>query len=69
MALRDYTPSASTWLFALGVFVFSYGSAAMQYSRSNYRYNATVHPVFHPWAIAVGMLLIWLSVRKIRKTR
>jgi hypothetical protein len=51
VSLKSYLPARWTWLFALGTFVFMYGSAAMQYSRWNHRYNATVHPVFHIWAI------------------
>ena len=64
MSLKRYLPDRWTWLFALGTFVFMYGSAAMQYSRWNHRYNATVHPVFHTWAILLGVALIWISVRK-----
>jgi len=64
MSIQSYLPDHSTWLFVLGITALSYGSAAMQYSRWNHRYNAHVHPVFHLWAIAVGVVLIWLSVRK-----
>jgi hypothetical protein len=41
----------------------SYGTAAFQYSRSNHSENAHVHPVFHPWAIIVGVLLTVASYR------
>lgn len=48
-------------MFMIGVCVLSYGTAAMQYSRWNHAENAHVHPVFHPWAIIVGIALIVLS--------
>jgi hypothetical protein len=38
--------------------LFSYGSAAFMYSRSNHEYNRHVHPVFHPWAIILGCGLL-----------
>jgi hypothetical protein len=63
MSLKSYLADRWTLMFALGMFVFMYGSAAMQYSRWNHRYNATVHPVFHIWAILLGVTLIWISVR------
>ena len=61
--------SRSTWVFVVGVLVLSYGSAAMQYSRWNHAENARVHPVFHPWAIAVGIALIVLSYKLPRSGR
>jgi uncharacterized membrane protein HdeD (DUF308 family) len=54
----------STWAFVIGVFVLAYGTAAMQYSRWNHAENAHVHPVFHPWAIVLGVALIVLSLTK-----
>ncbi|HWG19596.1 MAG TPA: hypothetical protein VG225_03635 [Terracidiphilus sp.] len=54
----------STWLFVGGVVALSYGTAAVQYSRWNHAENAHVHPVFHPWAILLGVALIVLSYRK-----
>ncbi len=47
----------------IGVVVLSYGTAAMQYSRWNHAEDARVHPVFHPWAIIVGIGLIGLSYK------
>ena len=61
--------SWSTIVFVGGVLMVSYGLAAMQYSRWDHRHNATVHPVFHPWAIAIGIILIYMSIRKSRKER
>jgi hypothetical protein len=69
VSLKSYLPDRWTRLFALGTFVFMYGSAAMQYSRWNHRYNATVHPVFHIWAILLGIVLTWISVRKGKQTK
>jgi hypothetical protein len=54
----------STWLFAGGVVVLAYGTAAMQYSRWNHAENAHVHPVFHLWAIILGVAMIVFSYRK-----
>lgn len=54
----------STWLFAGGVVVLAYGTAAMQYSRWNHAENARVHPVFHLGAIILGIAMIALSYRK-----
>ena len=59
----------STWAFVIGVFVLAYGTAAMQYSRWNHAENAHVHPVFHPWAIVLGVALIVLSLTKWRKNK
>ena len=64
MGMPSYLPDRSTWLFVLGIAALSYGSAATQYSRWDHRYNAHVHPVFHPWAIVLGVILVWPSVRK-----
>ena len=58
--------SGSTMLFVLGIFVTSYGIAAMQYSRWDHTYNSHVHPVFHPWAIIVGLVLISISIFRFR---
>ena len=41
-----------------------YGSSAMQYSRWNHAYNATVRPLFYPWAVVIGIIMIILAVRK-----
>jgi hypothetical protein len=58
-----FSLSKSTWLSVIGVIVLSYGIAAMQYSRWNHAENARVHPVFHPWAIIVGLATIVLSFK------
>jgi hypothetical protein len=50
-------------MFVAGVFIAAYGSSAMQYSRWDHAYNATVHPVFHPWAVIVGVLMIIFALR------
>ena len=55
--------SLDRWMFLIGIFVLSYGTAALQYSRWNHAENARVHPVFHPWAIVVGIALIVLSYK------
>jgi uncharacterized membrane protein HdeD (DUF308 family) len=81
-AKRNRTPSAlprfsfssfgldkSTWAFVVGMFLLAYGTAAMQYSRWNHRENALVHPVFHPWAIVLGLALIVLSYTKWRQKK
>jgi hypothetical protein len=65
--LRSYLPDSSTALFVIGIVVLSYGTAAMQYSRWNHAENVHVHPVFHPWAIVVGLVLLGVSLRKMRK--
>jgi hypothetical protein len=63
----SYLPDGSTVLFVIGVFVLSYGTAAMQYSRWNHTENAHVHPVFHPWAIVLGVVLLGVSLKKKRR--
>jgi hypothetical protein len=37
----------------------SYGDGAILYSRWNHAADAHVVPVFHPWAVVLGMLLIF----------
>ncbi len=69
-SMRSYSLDRSTpWLFVIGIFVLSYGTAAMQYSRWNHAENAHVHPVFHPWAIVVGIALIVLSYKMLKRDR
>jgi hypothetical protein len=68
-SLSWFALSRSTWTFVVGVLVLSYGSAGMQYSRWDHVENGHVHPVFHPWAIAVGIALIVLSFRLPRPDR
>ncbi len=64
MGLGSYLPDRKTWLFVLGIAFLSYGSAAFQYSRWDHRSNANVHPVFHAWAVIVGIFLVWYSLPK-----
>ena len=59
--------TGSTALFVLGVLLISYGTAAMQYSRWDHAYNRTVQPVFHPWAILLGIAFIVMSYLKPKK--
>jgi hypothetical protein len=53
----------STGVFVAGILMLAYGTAAFQYSRWNHSENAKVHPVFHLWAIIVGVALIVISYR------
>jgi hypothetical protein len=62
-SMGSFSLDSSTWMFVIGVLVLSYGSAAMQYSRWNHTENAGVHPVFHPWAIVLGIAVIVLSYK------
>jgi hypothetical protein len=66
LSLRSFSLSRSTWVFVLGVLTLTYGAAGMQYSRWNHAENARVLPVFHPWAIVVGIVVIVLSYRMSR---
>jgi len=43
--------------------MLAYGTAAFQYSRWNHAENAKAHPVFHLWAIMVGVGLIVISYK------
>jgi len=62
-SIKSFSLGRSTWMFVIGIVVLSYGTAAMQYSRWNHAEDARVHPVFHPWAIIVGIGLIVLSYK------
>ena len=62
-SMKSFSLDRSTWIFVIGIFVLSYGTAAMQYSRWNHAENARVHPVFHPWALVAGIALIVLSYK------
>jgi tryptophan-rich sensory protein len=64
MSISRYLPYGSTWAFVLGVISLGYGSSAFMYKRWDHEYNKHVQPAFHPWAIALGVLLIWIAVRK-----
>jgi len=68
LPLWSYLPDGSTWLFVAGVFLLAYGTTAMQFSRWNHTANALVHPVFHPWAILIGVGVICLAIKRIRRT-
>jgi uncharacterized membrane protein HdeD (DUF308 family) len=56
--------SQSTMLFVVGIAIIAYGTAAFQYTRWNRDYNRAIHPSFHPWAIVVGVILVYFSSRK-----
>jgi hypothetical protein len=58
-----YGLSRSTLIFVAGVVIFCYGTSAILYSRWDHAYNRTVQPVFHPWAILVGLIMIILALR------
>jgi hypothetical protein len=62
-SMKSFSLDRSAWIFVIGIFVLSYGTAAMQYSRWNHAENARIHPVFHPWAIVAGIALIVLSYK------
>jgi hypothetical protein len=62
-SLWSYLLDSSTALFVIGIVVLSYGTAAVLYSRWNHAENVHVHPVFHPWAIVVGLVLLGVSLR------
>jgi hypothetical protein len=64
----SYLPDGPTWLFVVGVLLLAYGIAAMQYSRWNHAANRLVRPVFHPWAVVLGVGVIWLAIMKTRRT-
>ncbi|MGA7316249.1 MAG: hypothetical protein WBX22_20020 [Silvibacterium sp.] len=64
LSLWSHLPDGSTALFAIDIVVLGYGTTAMQYSRWNHAENAHVHPVFHPWAIVLGLVLLGASLRK-----
>jgi hypothetical protein len=61
---RGYLPDRWTLMFVGGIFIAAYGLSVMQYRVWDYAYNATAHPVFHPWAVIAGLLMIVLSLRK-----
>jgi len=68
LPLTSYLPDGPTWLYVFGITLLAYGTAAMQYSRWNHAANRLVHPVFHPWAIVLGIGLTWLAIKKTRRT-
>ncbi len=63
----SYLPDGPTCPFVVGVVLLAYGTAAMQYSRWNHAANRLVHPVFHPWAIVLGVGVTWLAIKKTRR--
>jgi hypothetical protein len=66
LSMKSFSLDRSTWMFLIGIFVLSYGTAALQYSRWNHVENASVRPVFHPWAIVGGIAIIVLSLTRRR---
>lgn len=67
-SVLSYLPDGPTWLYVVGIVLLAYGTAALQYSRWNHAANRLVHPVFHPWAIALGLGVTWLAIKKNRRT-
>jgi amino acid permease len=48
--MKKYWPAL---LLLAGVYITAIGLSAMRYSRWDHARNASIHPVFHPWAILV----------------
>jgi hypothetical protein len=63
----SYVPDRPTWLFVVDVVLLAYGTAVMQSSRYDHAANRLVHPVFHPWAIVLGVGVTWLAIKKTRR--
>jgi hypothetical protein len=61
-----YRLDRSTLLFVGGVLLAAWGMSAMRYSRWDHTFNAHVQPIFHPWAILAGFLVIIYSIRSTR---
>jgi len=59
-------PSRSTILFVVGCLLEAYGLSATLYSRWDHAADLQVKPVFHLWAVVVGLLVIVYSVRSTR---
>jgi hypothetical protein len=57
-ATTNYWPAL---LFVGGIYFASFGVSAFRYSRWDHAHNALVHPVYHPWAIVVGLLMACLA--------
>jgi predicted ABC-type exoprotein transport system permease subunit len=67
-SVLSYMPDGPTLLFVVGIVLLAYGTAAMQYSRWNHAANRLVHPVFHPLAIVLGVVVTWLAIKRTRRT-
>lgn len=52
-----------TLYLIVGLLLLSYGDSALLYSRWNHVYNRKVIPVFHPWAIGLGLMFLVLFWR------
>lgn len=50
-------------LFIVSVYVICFGLSAMRYSRWNHAANARIEPVYHPWAIVLGIVLLVISLK------
>jgi len=48
-------------LFMGGIYFISFGLSAFRYSRWANAHDALVHPVYHLWAVVVGLLMICLA--------
>jgi hypothetical protein len=44
-----------------GLYFTAFGLSAFSYSRWDHARNRFIHPVYHPWAIVVGLLMIGLA--------
>jgi hypothetical protein len=61
--------TSQTILFVVGCFSLTFGTGATMYSRWNHAENARVHPVFHLWAILVGLAFLALACWKPRSEK
>jgi hypothetical protein len=66
MALSRQTKG--TVYLVSGLVLLSYGDSAILYSRWDHAANAHIIPVFHPWAIVAGVLLLFQCWRMRDKT-
>jgi hypothetical protein len=57
-ATTNYWPAL---LFMGGIYFISFGLSAFRYSRWANAHDALVHPVYHLWAVVVGLLMICLA--------
>jgi hypothetical protein len=46
-SMKSFSLDRSTWIFVIGIFVLSYGTAAMQYSRIMLRMLASIPLSIH----------------------
>jgi hypothetical protein len=65
---EGYVPSRLwiVWavMFVAGTFIMAFGFSVMQFKRWDHAFDATVQPVFHPWAVVVGMLMMIVALVK-----